>query len=197
MTERDLLQRMRRGAQLDGQGGAGRGGAEGDGAARSGPPRREPVLFWAEREPAFYLRATAISALLMLPVAFFLPALFLFFLVFLGLSGWLNARLFLFEIGPQTLALRQSLLSPRMHIPLSDIVGVQTREDASGRILGGSAGAGVLLMTLKGGRILPVPGLKEVGEVAAAIKEIQSGQGRPPPPPHGGGDIGPGAVAAG
>lgn len=186
MTDRDLLQRMRDGAK---------GGAAGMG--RQGAPRGEPVLFWAEREKAFYLRAMAISALLMLPVAFFLPAVFLLFLAFLGLSSWLNARLFRFQVGPRTLALRQSMLTPRLAIPLADIVGIQVREDATGKLLGGAVGAGVLILTLKGGRVLPVPGLKEVREAADAIQEIQAGQGGPPRSPRGGGDIGPGAVAAG
>lgn len=190
MTDRDLLQRLRDGAQAQ----AGRHAVRADG---TGSPRGEPVLFWAEREKAFYLRAMAISALLMLPVAFFLPAVFLLFLVFLGLSSWLNARLFRFQVGPRTLALRQSLLTPRLAIPLADIAGIETREDATGKLLGGLSGAGVLVLTLRGGRILPIPGLKDVREAADAIREIQAGQNGPPRPPRGGDDVGPGAVAAG
>lgn len=71
-----------------------------DGWRRPRRPQGEPVLFWAERAPAFYLRATAISALLMAPMVFFAPGIFLAFLGVLVLSNWLNARLFRFEVGP-------------------------------------------------------------------------------------------------
>lgn len=139
-----------------------------DGWRRPRRPQGEPVLFWAERAPAFYLRATAISALLMAPMVFFAPGIFLAFLGVLVLSNWLNARLFRFEVGPRTLSLRQSLLLPRITIPLAQIAAAEAREDAPG-------GAGLLILKLKDGHTLGVPGLKEVREAAQAIRTIQSG----------------------
>ncbi|MEQ9047796.1 MAG: hypothetical protein RLO22_25335, partial [Sneathiellaceae bacterium] len=133
MTERDMIRRLRRSGMLDGLSGP-------------GPGRPEPVLFWAEREPAFYLRATAISALLMIPIAFFMPGLFVLFLAFLSLSSWINARAFRFEVGPRTLTVRQSLLLPRMVVPLGDIANLVARPDPGGRLFGSADGAGVLLV---------------------------------------------------
>lgn len=181
MTERDMGGRLRRSGVLEGLSGP-------------GPGRQEPVLFWAEREPAFYLRATAISALLMIPVAFFMPALFVLFLALLSLSGWINARAFRFEVGPRTLTVRQSLLLPRMTFPLADIASLADRPDPGGRLLGAAAGTGLLMVHLRGGRTLVVPGLKDVKDAVTAIRSIQAGQGRPGPAgPRSGG----GAVAAG
>lgn len=183
MTERDAIQRLRQSGSLDE-------------LRRPGPPGGEPVLYWAERAPGFYLRATAISALLMAPLAFFLPGAFVAFLVFLSLSSWINARTFRFQIGPRTVTLRQSMLLPRIFVPLAEIAAVDTRTEAPGRFPGGTGASGALLLRLKNGRTLMVPGLKDVREAAHAVRTIQSGRARPGPGLHDDDETG-GAVAAG
>ncbi|MFC3230135.1 hypothetical protein ACFOGJ_22995 [Marinibaculum pumilum] len=163
MTDRHMIERLRRSGALEGISGP-------------GPHGRQPVLFWAERAPGFYLRATAISALLMAPIAFFLPVLFLVFVAFLALSSWINARSFRFEVSSDVLALRQSILLPRLQLPLADILTVEARADPGGRLFGGEPGSGLLLLTLRNGRMLVVPGLKDVAEAVSAIRIIQSGR---------------------
>ena len=163
MTDRHMIERLRRGGALEGISGP-------------GPHGRQPVLFWAERAPGFYLRATAISALLMAPIAFFLPVLFLIFVAFLALSSWITARSFRFEVSSDMLALRQSILLPRLQLPLADILTVEARADPGGRLFGGEPGSGLLLLTLRNGRMLVVPGLKDVAEAVSAIRIIQSGR---------------------
>lgn len=135
------------------------------GNAKRAPEGPEtPALFFALREPWYYLKTLAFGLLLFSPLAFFMPAAFLVFAAGSALSAYANARAFKFELSATHLRIRHTWMSRLARIPLAEI------DEASA--IGVRAGTGVLALKLKKGGIL-VPGLREVEDAAAAVRQLQ------------------------
>ena len=90
--------------------------------------RRHPadrnVLFWAERDPAFYVGITGLSSLLIAPLILLAPGMFVFGLLFLGLSNLVAAQSSRFEVTGAEVRWRNSFWWPTLRIPLAEAADV-------------------------------------------------------------------------
>ncbi|MBM3490494.1 MAG: hypothetical protein FJX68_08585 [Alphaproteobacteria bacterium] len=133
------------------------------------PVEGTPAVFFALRDPWFYVKAMGFGLLLFSPLAFLMPEAFLIFAAASALSAYANARAFRFELSAEELRLRQTWFSGMRRLPLTDI------EEASA--LAVKDGTGVLMLRLARGGLL-VPGLREVDEAVTAIRRLRDEQRR-------------------
>ena len=133
----------------------------------------QPMLFWAERDPAMQWRATALVLLVMAPLAFFTPATFIIAAIATIASGMVGNARFLFQLTAGEMRLRAGALSPILRLPLDEIAKASVLEDPAGKFLPLAAGSGHLLIHKKDGTQLLVPGLKDVAEAAAAVDKLK------------------------
>lgn len=146
--------------------------------------RRHPadrnVLFWAERDPAFYVGITGLSSLLIAPLILLAPGMFVFGLLFLGLSNLVAAQFFRFEVTAGEVRWRNSFWWPTLRIPLADVADVAWQPQG-GWLFPTRGRMGVLTLKLAAGGRLYVPGLRDPEEAADAVRRLarQAREGLP------------------
>ena len=137
------------------------------------PPGDDPVLFWAEPDPAALWRGAAVLLLMMAPLAFFAPAGF----IAAGLASLvlraLNQKSFRFELAARELRLKLNVLMPVMTIGLADIAKVTVLPDAGGGVMKLAPRTGHLVIARADGTQILVPGIKDAGEAAEAIAALK------------------------
>ena len=142
-------------------------------AGKPGDPANEPVLFYAERDPAIQWRSTAMFVVLMAPLAFIAPGQFILAALAMGATGWWNASGFRFHLGPQTLRVRAAKFAPTLTVALNEIAEAGTLPDAAGFLMPMAAGSGHLVIKKTDGSQLLIPGLKDVAQAVDAIRRLK------------------------
>lgn len=133
----------------------------------------DPVLFWAELDPAALWRGAAMVALFMAPLAFLAPAAFIAAgFVSLALSV-ANRRSFRFHLSRRELRLKLSFLMPELRLPLSEIGSVSVLPDSAGGFLPLAPRSGHLLIARTDGAQVLVPSVKDAVGVAQAIDRLR------------------------
>ncbi len=136
-------------------------------------PESDPVLFWAERDPAAIRRSVVLTLLVMAPLAFFAPAAFIAGAVGVFAAAAINARYFRFHLSARELRLRAAALSPVLRLPLADIAEAGVLPDPGGFLVPLAPRSGHLLIKKADGGQLLVPGLKDVAETVDAIRRLK------------------------
>lgn len=134
----------------------------------------DPMLFWAERDPAIQWRSTAMMLVLMSPLAFFAPEQFIAAAIAVAATGWINASYFRFHLSASELRIRPALLAPTIRIPLGEIAEATTMPDAAGGLMPMAQGSGHLVIRKTDGSQLVIPGIKAVNEALDAIRRLKA-----------------------
>lgn len=142
------------------------------------PDGSDPMLFWAERDPAAVKRSIVITLLLMAPLAFFAPAAFLAAAIGAAAAAYVNARYFQLHLTARELRLRAAALSPVVCVPLTEISAAKVVEDPGGFLMPMAPRSGHLLIQKSDGAQLLIPGIKDVAEAVEAIQRLKN------PPAH-------------
>ncbi|MCC7048931.1 MAG: hypothetical protein IT562_19610 [Alphaproteobacteria bacterium] len=140
---------------------------------KPGDPANEPVLFYAERDPAIQWRSTAMFLVLMTPLAFIAPGQFIVAALAMAATGWWNASGFRFHLGPQNLRVRAARFAPTLTVPLGEIAEASTIPDAAGFLMPMAAGSGHLVIKKTDGGQLLIPGLRNIAETVDAIRRLK------------------------
>ncbi len=133
----------------------------------------DPMLFWAERDPAAVRRSVVLTLLVMAPLAFLAPAAFIAGAVGVFAAAAINARYFQFHLSARELRLRPAALSPVLRLPLADIAEASVLPDPGGFLVPMAPRSGHLLIKKTDGGQLLVPGLKDVAEAVDAIRRLK------------------------
>lgn len=133
----------------------------------------DPMLFWAERDPAIQWRATALMVVLISPLAFFEPAQFILAALAVTATGWFNAAGFRFHLSATELRVRAARLAPTLRVPLAEIADASTLPDSGGALMPLAPGSGHLLIRKTDGTQIVVPGIKAVAEAVEAIRTLK------------------------
>jgi hypothetical protein len=134
---------------------------------------RDPVLFWAELDPAALWRGVALALLFMLPLAFLAPAGFLAAGgASLLLRAW-NQRNFRFHLSRNELRVKASFFLPELRLPLKDIASVGVLPDSAGGFLPLAPRSGHLVIARTDGGQIIVPGIKDAAEAAEAVERLK------------------------
>ncbi|WP_439814427.1 hypothetical protein [Zavarzinia sp. CC-PAN008] len=134
------------------------------------------VVFWAERSDTFYVRSAILTTLLVAPLAFLAPAAFITaFLTVVGLGIW-NRRAFRLQVTGDALRFRPSALIRGIRIPLSEVEKAVAEPESGSGFLPVDARAGRVLVHLRSGLVLPIPGIVDAAELARAITLVKRGQ---------------------
>jgi len=133
----------------------------------------DPVVFWAELDPAALWRGAALALLFMAPLAFLAPVGFIAAgFASLLLRAW-NQRNFRFHLSRSELRVKASFFLPELRLPLKDIASVSVLPDAAGGILPLAPRTGHLLIARTDGRQILVPGIKDATEAAEAVERLK------------------------
>lgn len=144
--------------------------------------RGSDVLFWAERDFAFYVGITGLSSLVIAPLAILEPSLFLVGLATLAFTGWLGWRTFRFELTADTLRWKANFWLPTLTIPLAHIAEASAQRGPLLPLVDTSRRSGTLRLRLTNGRSVDVPGLLGPEEAVQAIATLKA-RARPPAEP--------------
>jgi hypothetical protein len=146
---------------------------------RGGEP--DPVLFWAERDPAAAFRGWAVLTGLTLPLGLVFPDAVLTAAALGALLTWLNHKAFRLELTRRELRLRPGLLTPTRRWPLAAIGLVEARDAEMNRVRWGGTRPriGHVLIELPEG-LLGITGLREPQELVEAIETLRAGGSGPP-----------------
>lgn len=142
-------------------------------------PANEPVLFYAERDPAIQWRSTAMFLVLMAPLAFIAPEQFIMAALAMAATGWWNASGFRFHLGAQALRVRAALFAPTLTVRLDEIAEAGTMPDAAGFLMPMAAKSGHLVIKKTDGTQLLIPGLKDVAEAVDAVRRLKQPEAGP------------------
>ncbi|MCS6780676.1 MAG: hypothetical protein NZ555_13355 [Geminicoccaceae bacterium] len=144
--------------------------------ARASAREREPVLFWAERDPGLAMGGWAVVTALFLPLGFFFPEGVLGGAALTALWTWLNLKAFRLELTPWSLRYRPGLLARTMVWPLEAVARVEVRDPAMQPVRWGREPprVGHLLIELPEG-LLAISGIKDPQEFADAVGTIRAG----------------------
>lgn len=137
---------------------------------------REPVLFWAERDPGVAMGGWAVVTALFLPLGLFFPEGVLGGAALTALWTWLNLKAFRLELTPRSLRYRQGLLGPTMVWPLEAVERVEVRDPTMQPVRWGREPprVGHVLIELPDG-LLAIAGIKDPQEFADAFATIRAG----------------------
>jgi len=138
------------------------------------PAGEDPMLFWAERDPAIQWRSTAMMLVLMSPLVIFAPAQFISAALAVVATGWFNARGFHLRLSASELRVRPAMLAPTMRVPLAEIAEATTMPDAAGALMPMAEGSGHLLIRKTDGGQIVIPGIKKVAETVDAIRRLKA-----------------------
>jgi hypothetical protein len=132
-----------------------------------------PVRFWAQRSTFVYWRSFFIVAMLLGPLAFLAPNVFITCTLAGAAVAWANARSFRFRVTDRQLQIRPSALSPTLAIALDQIRAahveqVEDSEDDDEPVIG------TVVLHLTNDRRLPISGIVEPVEAANAIRVLKS-----------------------
>ncbi|WP_207482246.1 hypothetical protein [Arenibaculum pallidiluteum] len=146
------------------------------------PPADEPVRFYALRDSRLAWSGVAMIALLLSPLVFFAPDLFIVSVLANAAMALLQDRLFRFELTDSTLHLRLGLLARGRRLHLGDVVEAETLTlqglpAGPAQARGASRpAAGHLRLRLRNGEEILVPGLADPAEAAEAIRLLRDGR---------------------
>jgi|GEM_PF-5283812 len=143
----------------------------------------DPVLFWAERDPAAAFRGWAVLTGLSLPLGLLFPDAVLTAALLGAALTWLDHKAFRLELTRRELRLRPGLLARTRRWPLAVIGHVEARDREMRRVRRGTARPriGHVLIELPDG-LLGINGLREPQELVEAIETLRAGGTGPPGP---------------
>ena len=133
----------------------------------------DPVLFWAEPDPAALWRGAALMLLFLAPLAFIAPSGFIAAGLTALLMRALNQRSFRFQMSARELRLKPNALTPTLRLKLADIASVTLVPDTAGAIMPLSPRSGHLMLAKTDGAQLLVPGIKDAADAAEAINRLK------------------------
>lgn len=133
----------------------------------------DPVLFWAEPDPAALWRGAAVVLLLMAPLAFLAPAGFIAAGLTSLLLRRLNQRSFRFQLSARELRLKLNFLTPMLRVKLNEIASVKVLPDAAGGFIPLAPRTGHLVIARADGAQILVPGLMDAAEAAEAVNRLK------------------------
>jgi len=142
-------------------------------AAPDRPPGDEPVLFYAVRDRRIAWSAVALMAILLSPLAFFAPDVFVAAILAHVVMVLIEDRVFRFELSARTLHLRPGLFARPSRIPLADVAEAEvlTLQGVPAGVARPPLGH-LRLRLLTGGEIL-VMGLVDPAEAAEAVRVLR------------------------
>jgi hypothetical protein len=132
-----------------------------------------PVRFWAERSTFVYWRSFFVVAMLMGPLAFLAPDVFVTCMVGGSAVAWANARSFRFGVTDRQIQIRPSALSPTLAIALDQIQAAHV-ENVEESEEDGEPPIGTIVLHLANDRQVPITGIIEPVEAANAIRVLKS-----------------------
>lgn len=132
-----------------------------------------PVRFWAERSTFVYWRSFFVVAMLLGPLAFLAPDVFVMCMLGGAMVAWANARSFRFGVTDRQIQIRPSALSPTLAIALDQIraAHVENVEESEDE---GEPPIGTIVLYLDNDRQIPISGIIEPVEAANAIRVLKS-----------------------
>ena len=146
---------------------------------RETPSGDGPVIFWAARSAVVGWRVAIVTGLVLSPLAFLAPEGFLAALATAGILALSGTRTFRFELTPRVLRLRLGLLTPVLEVPLSAIAKAEALPDSGAWALSAREEVGPVMIRLRDGSVLPVPGLVEPRAAAEAVNRLAASARRP------------------
>lgn len=135
--------------------------------------KNDPVLFWAEPDPAALWRGVAMMLLFLAPLAFVAPAGFIAAGLTALLMRALNQRSFRFHLSARELRLKLNALMPTLRLKLDDIAAVTLLPETGGGLLPLMPRSGHLLIARSDGAQILVPGVKDAAEAVEAINRLK------------------------
>ena len=133
----------------------------------------DPVLFWAEPDPAALWRGAAMVLLFLAPLAFLAPAGFIAAGFTSLLLRVLNQRSFRFHVSRRELRLKYNFMTPELRVALNEIGSVSVLPDAAGGIMPLAPRSGHLLIARTDGAQIMVPGIKDAAAAVEAINRLK------------------------
>lgn len=141
--------------------------------ARLGGAEREPVLFYAERDPAVLFGAWGAVVVIMMPFGLAIPDQFLSGVLLSLLMAWLCRRTFRFELTARRLHYRPNAFAVSVSVPLDDVRAVMAT-DLLGRPaeLAAAPRRGHLIVRTETG-VVVVKSIRQPQEAADAVGILQ------------------------